>query len=91
MKLYDPRLTGGRRSGPDRKLSFLKEVELVRDWRAGAKVGRLAQTFGVSKPTLYSILDRHSAGRRRRGGPVPTTEPTPRHHPDGAGDAPRPL
>jgi hypothetical protein len=65
----DPRLIGGRRTGPDRKLDPSQELKAVSDYIAGKKLLVILEAHSITKPTLYAILDRHGITRTRKSAP----------------------
>jgi hypothetical protein len=50
-----------------RRLNIDEVDDLVRRYRAGAKVGELAANFGVHRDTVSEILDRQGVARRQKG------------------------
>jgi hypothetical protein len=50
-----------------RRLNIDEVDDLVRRYRAGAKVGELAANFGVHRDTVSEILDRQGIARRQKG------------------------
>jgi hypothetical protein len=71
----DPRLTGGRRTGPDRKLSLQREVELIADYQNGVKLKVMETKYTLSKTGIYDVLERHGieTGGRKGVAPAPDT------------------
>jgi Mn-dependent DtxR family transcriptional regulator len=51
------------------RLSADEVDDLVRQYQADAKVGELADRFGIHRDTVSEILNRHSVARRHRGIP----------------------
>jgi DNA-directed RNA polymerase specialized sigma24 family protein len=51
------------------RLAADEVVDLVRQYREGAKVGELATIFGVHRDTVSEILDRQDVARRQQGIP----------------------
>ncbi len=49
------------------RLNIDEVDDLVRRYRAGAKVGELAANFGVHRDTVSEILDRQGIARRQKG------------------------
>src|ERR1022692_2879184 len=45
-------------------------VDMVEQYRGGAKVGELATIFGIHRDTVSAILDRQALSRQRRGIPA---------------------
>lgn len=67
----DPRLTGKRRTGPDRKKTPEQELEVVRDYRSGMKLREIEAKHAIGKWTVYAILRRHGIEpESRRGRPL---------------------
>lgn len=73
MAGIDPRLMGHRRTGPDRKLDPMREVELVNDYVGGMKLKDMQAKYDLSKKGVYNVLDRHDCKRNVK----------PAHKPEG--------
>ena len=76
MSAIDPRLNGGRRQGPDRKLTPLGEQKLLDDYRRGVKLLQMQSIFGLSKKGIYDILKRHGVPTTLRKPPA-SESPSP--------------
>lgn len=71
MLSIDPRLSGVRRVGADRKLTPAQEREVIAAFAIGDKLRAIETRFGISKPTIYAILDRNNVDRTKRNAPEP--------------------
>src|SRR5688500_2231210 len=70
MSAIDPRLNGGRRQGPDRKLTPERELSLVEDYRSGMKIRLMQERYGLSKKGVYDILKRQGVPTTLRREPL---------------------